>query len=118
MLWQRSDWRRTCEDETLDKEGLQGAQNRHKRRMQVATLIAFAAAAFFFGQWIDLAHPAAGAYWLGVMALVLWMLTLAMIDAATSIYSLRRLLLEQTVARARLEAEAKVLLREAKRNKD
>jgi uncharacterized membrane protein (DUF4010 family) len=87
---------------------------RFRRRMQASAILVLVAAAMFVGLLISYReHPSQFVYvWCGVVALVAWLVILALADAVSSRLHVSRLHRDHRIERARLEAEVARLRRE------
>lgn len=104
MWWQVREWHVVASRAEGDAE-LEAASAAYRRRMQGATLIGVLAGAVFFGQWMQSADRTSAAYWLGVLAIVAWLVLLALWDAIASIRRVSALRQDYRRARRRLEEE-------------
>ena len=101
MWWHLREWRSATAHATDDSD-LQAATTTYRRRMQAATLIGLLSGAVFVGQWVREADRWAAGYWLGVLALVAWLIFLALADAVASFRRLSTLRAEYRDAREQL----------------
>jgi hypothetical protein len=87
---------------------------RFRRRMQASAILVLVAAAMFVGLLISYREqPSQFVYvWCGVVALVAWLVVLALADAVSSRLHVHRLHRDHRIQRARLEAEVARLRRE------
>lgn len=112
MWWHLREWRNAAADATSDAD-LDAATSVYRRRMQAATLIGLLSGAVFAGQWVREADRWAAGYWLGVLALVAWLIVLALADAVASFRRLATLRAECRDAREQLWDEIDRIRREA-----
>jgi hypothetical protein len=86
-------------------------RRRHERRMRISSLLGVVAVSMVIGLWI--ADPLVlGLYWLGVLALLLWIILLATMDFTASHAYFDRLRARQLAEHASLERELRAKLRE------
>lgn len=110
FLWQSEAWKRQ------QRQSLAGFETsfyrqRHRRRMQISVLLAIVAVAMAVGVWLS--NPLVWSiFWFGVLAVLVWIIVLAMLDASSSHVFFDRIRSRHLAEQAALQRE---LLEQARR---
>jgi hypothetical protein len=100
-------WKRLKEDE-LDEREENFRHRQFRRRMQTSAMIGFLGVAILFGQVlldIDTPPKFKAYYWIGVLALLLWIILLAVADAVATSSYYSRARSDLAVGHAKLQVE-------------
>ena len=110
FLWQSEAWKRQQREA---QAGFETAfyRQRHRRRVQISVLLAAVALAMAIGVWIP--NPLVWSiFWFGILAVLTWIIILAMLDALSSHAFFDRIRSRQMAEQAALQRE---LLEQARR---
>ena len=96
------------------REELNYRRRQFRRRMQTSAMLALLAVALFLGEWLTGVVESGWfgiIYWLGVLAVVIWVALLALADVLATKFHYDRLRRGYLIERAKLEAELRRIRR-------